>query len=227
MKPKTIFILSIFLFGSIYSFAQKDGFNSHISQTDSPHHAFSVKAKLWIWPVFMTAIQLGAGAEYGFKDRYAISAEAEFSFYNFPNDGGSDSVGPRLNTNFGGIILTFKKYYMVRGSALYLGVFGRYGVKSITFDAGYITDTTSWNQYQYSLGMVVGGIIPIGKRLSIDFNLGPFYKEKYTHSVYTQNGSIVDIHNHSGNFGLRLSCDFSFGFPKKSRHLMQHNQPYY
>ena len=190
---------------------------------EKAHHGLALKAKIWIWPLFFTAIQTGFGVEYAFKDVHALALEGEYSFYSFPNDTG-DNIGPRIDHVFEGITLTYKRYCYLRHGVVYAGAFIRDGKMLLDIEQGYRTDTLSLSQNQYSVGAIVGMTTPISKRLDIDWGIGVFYKEKFTHKVELVDGAISDTHQQQGNFGLRLTADIVYIFKrKKCAHLISGN----
>ncbi len=179
-------------------------------------NSFAIKGKIWPWPLFFTAVQVGVGAEYGFKHKYAVQLEAEASNVSFPNDT-DEHVGPRMNREYAGFVLTFKKY---TGTSLYWAAFARYGTFNLGIEKGYKTDTISYHQSQYSAGLLLGFAAQCGKRSTLELNFGPFVKQVDGHNIYHQDNIIVDKRLNYMKFGVRFDAIFSRNLKLKSKHLM-------
>jgi hypothetical protein len=205
IRKTILFILSV----TIVNFSE--------AQTDN---TFAIKGKFWILPVFVTAVQTGIGLEYGFKDKYSISLEYELAFISYPNDYG-DSIGPRMSGTYNSVICTFKKYMdWHKEYKPYLALFGHFGLEKYNFEKGYITDTITYDQIQYSYGFLVGIVIPIGRKTACDINIGPYWKLKNIHDVYTDNGAIIDDRFSQQNFGIRAEVDIVFIAKRNNGHLL-------
>ena len=96
----------------------------------------------------------------------------------------------------------------------YVGAFCRYGKNDLHYEKGYVTTQLSYDEWQYSAGILFGIVCGY-----VDVNLGPFYKQKYITDVQQDNG--VTFHTHmQPNYGLRVGVNFYFIPAKHSNHYL-------
>lgn len=194
------------------------------------------KGKILPWLAGPSGINYTLGIEYGFGKKHAIGIDAVYNDYSMPHDvydsaSGSYQAGPRAYTVARGLFLYYRRYgisgnnFFARplnwlsggnGGVPYISSFLRYGKMDLHYDAGYATNTISYDEWQYSAGVLFGAVMGI-----FDINTGPFYKQKYIRQVQSGYlGSISDVHLITKGFGWRLGVNLFFVAKRNSNHYL-------
>jgi hypothetical protein len=181
-----------------------------------------VKGKILPW-FFLSesGINYTLGTEYGNGKKHSIGFDLVY------NDGSSghevyDSAtngyvsGPRRYHVSRAVFLNYKRYFHSPGARVdrwiekvfgqsehipYIGSFVRYAKVDYHFQPNYETNTVSYDEWQYSAGIVAGVLVSV-----FDINIGPFYKQKFISEVIADGGN--ELHSSVKNsFGLRIGVN--------------------
>lgn len=221
-------MLILFLFPCLV-YAQQDSMAPHRSAA-----TIAIKGKVLPWLLLGSGINYTVGFEYGFKSANSLGIELSYNDYSSPNDKydsatHNDIPGPRVYTVSRGMIVYYRRYFNVYDSRSYerlanllksdylpyAGIFVRYGKLDLHYEAGYVTDQVSYDEWQYSAGAVIGMVISV-----FDLNIGPFYKMKYVKDVERSfTGNVVTYHSSQPVIGVRVGANLIFDI-KKGKHYL-------
>ncbi len=197
-------------------------------------HTWAFKGKVLPWILIGSGINYTFGAEYTFGKVHSVGVDFAYNDYSFPNEV-SDTTrheyvsGPRNYTVVRGVFANYRRYLDLQHTFLerpaakifgddmvpYLGVFFRYGKTDTHAERGYQTSTFSYDEWQYSGGVLCG--IVTG---NFDVNIGPFYKQRYISSVeqgrfgYVTHSSMMPV------FGLRLGVNLYLVVAGRNQHYL-------
>ena len=181
-----------------------------------------------------SGINYTLGAEYGFHKVNSIAIDLVYNDNSAEHDV-YDTVkknyesGPRMYTVSRGVFINYRRYLEMNKTCLYhsmqrvlkndflpyVSLFARYGKTDYHYQPGYVTSQISYDEWQYSGGVLFGLICG-----PFDINAGPFYKQKYITDVEQENTSQV-FHTHmQPNFGFRAGVNLFFVLKKNSNHYL-------
>ena len=224
----------IFLFLLLFALALP----AHSEQADTSSqvnsNSWAIKGKVLPWIVLGSGINYTLGVEYGFNKVNSIGIDfvyndnsAEHDVYDTVKK--SEVSGPRMYTVSRGLFINYRRYLDISNTSIYrfvskrlktdylpyVGAFARYGKTDYHYQSGYITSQISYDEWQYSGGVLLG--IVCGP---VDINAGPFYKQKYITDVENENASQV-FHSHmQPTFGFRVGVNLFLIVKKNSGHYL-------
>ena len=221
----------LLLFGVIIStsglFAQKDadGVRSN---------TFAIKGKILPWTVLVlpfSGVNYTLGAEYGFARHNAIGVELVYNdnvtHKDYTTSATTDSAGSNAFAVSRGVFLYYRRYLNLEGTILnkpmnkltgdsylpYLSCFVRYGKKDYHYDMGFETANVTYDEWQYSGGVLFGAICGV-----FDVNMGPFYKQSYVSDVEKEAGGNVLYSHMRPSFGYRIGVNLFLALKQKGDH---------
>ncbi len=237
---KKVFLLIFLVVNSINARAQLGQMFSPVASAkkipvcDQCGDTWAVKAKVLPWMLIGSGINYTLGVEYGFKKVHSIGIDLVYNDMSTEHEvydtGKKDYVsGPRMYAVVRGAFLNYRRYFDVTKTALgrpmnkvfgtnylpYLGAFARYGKTDYHYEPGYVTSQVSYDEWQYSGGVLVGIVHSI-----FDFNIGPFYKQKYITDVEMENGIKVYHDSKVSNWGLRIGVNMFFVLKQRGNHYL-------
>ncbi len=199
------------------------------------HNTWVLKGKLLPWIALvipMEGINYTIGLEYGFKDRNSVGMDCIYNDNNTHHDypiNNGDSVGPPAYSVSRSIIFSYRRYFEPGKTFLYrpvswllkddfqpyYSIFARYGKQDYHFAKGFYTNILSYDEWQYSVGLLYGVLYSF-----VDVNFGFFYKQTYISENDLDNGISV-LHNHMKPiFGFRLGLNFQLVLRRNTAHFI-------
>lgn len=195
------------------------------------NNTFIIKGKMLPWIMLGAGVNYTLGAEYGFNKVNGIGFELCYTDWSMEHEIYDTSTrdyieGPRKFTVTRGALLYYTRYFPSRRSRAYkslsgalkadylpyMSIFARYGKLDWHYEDGYATNQLSYDEWQYSGGVVWGMVLGV-----FDLNIGPFYKVKYISDVRQGVQGTVEFHSKNvGGIGLRVGANIALVLKKSS-----------
>ena len=226
---KLLLFFAIFLIAGSTKAYTSDTTNTH-------NNSWAITGKILPWTVLVLpfwGINGTVGAEYDFAKVHAIGFNVVYNNIGTHNEysksNGGDSAGPNTNTITKGLFLYYKRYINFKESLLYRplhklnggdfqpywSAFGRYGTMYEHFDMGFATKCVTYNEWQYSAGLLIGEITSV-----FDINMGFFYKQSYVADVEKEaTGNVLYTHMRP-SIGFRIGLNLFITMKWDSGHLI-------
>ncbi len=228
MSTKT-YLIALLLFIPMQNLRARSG----TRDTYGDSNTWTLKGKVFPWIALGGGINYTLGLEYGFRKHQSVGIDVSYDDFSSEHDvydvGKQQYVsGPRVYTVWRGVFLNYRRYFVCKHTFIdnakgekyktsylpYLSAFGRYGKTDLHYEPGYITDNLSYDEWQYSVGCLLGVVTE-----SFDINIGPFYKQRYITDVEEEFGKAA-FHTHMQPIlGIRLGVNLMLNI-KKSDHVL-------
>ncbi len=217
---KIITILCIALAANISSNAQTSG-NSSISGEKSK--GFILKGKVLPFPMGDYIFTTTVGVEYVFTKHQSLGIDLEYfhqvRHHEYTSSKNKDSIGSNAHFINRGVLVSYRRYFNPENKTLlklgeklnapilpYFSAFARYGKIDNHYNSGYETENIKYDEWQYSVGTVLGAYLG-----PVDINIGPFYKQHFTSSVDKTSAGATLTNPFYDNWGIRIGFNFLLG----------------